>query len=191
MAISAFLEIRGGWIACQLRRYPTLEDSPAGFPCRPATLSLSLSFAPWRTPAPASSASLEVTSQVSPPPTAALPDSSPAPPHSNARTVSVRVWMTPTLPPVVSSSSSVANPYVSSPLHSALLSALSSQSVPFTRYFSPALSLLNCVSPVSFRLLLAHSAIFVVAVVFLLADPDSLRVSPLLSLIIPPCSAAP
>ena len=37
------------------------EDSPARFSCRPATLSLSPGFSPWRPPDPASSVASEVT----------------------------------------------------------------------------------------------------------------------------------
>ena len=40
---------------------PTPEDSPVRFSLRPATLSLSLYLSPWWPPAPASSATLEVT----------------------------------------------------------------------------------------------------------------------------------
>ena len=52
---------------------PTPEDSPTGFPCLPATLSLNLCLSLWQTIAPASSTSLEVTYQVSPLPAAVPP----------------------------------------------------------------------------------------------------------------------
>ena len=92
---------------------------------------------------------------------------------------------------MVSASSSVADPSVSSPLHSVLSSALSSRSVPSTQYFPADLLLLTCVSPVTFRLTLARAAVVSVTAVFLLSAPNSLRVSPPPSLFLPPVPTPP
>ena len=107
---------------------------------------------------------------------------------SDSHAVSVSSWLTYPPSPSVLASSSVANPSVSCSLHSALLYALYSCSVPSTGYFSPAPSL-HCISyrsSVVLFLPLAYAAVFAVSIIFLFATPVFLYVSPLPSLFLPP-----
>ena len=71
-------------------QFPTLEDSLARFPRRPATQSISHCVAPWRPPAPApsASASTSVVSNVAPPPAAVPPGPVSAPLTSSPSAVS-------------------------------------------------------------------------------------------------------
>ena len=103
---------------------PTPEESPAGFFRRSETLSHSLFSTSWRPPAPAASASLDVASKVAPPTGAAPPSPPSAPILSNSPAVSVS--LTSTGSPAVSASSFVAYASISSPLHLAIFSVLSS-----------------------------------------------------------------
>ena len=83
-------------------------------------------------------------------------------------------------PPVVLASSYVAEPSISSPLHLALLSVISSRSVPSAQYLTPAPSMhcLTCGSSVALFLPLTRAAVVAFASVFLLAAPTLLCVSP-------------
>ena len=96
-------------------------------------------------------------------------------------------------PPAVSAFSSVANLYIASPLHSALLYALSSWTFPPTWYFPPDPLLLSLTdrSSVALFLPLSGAAAVAITAVFLLAAPALLFVSPLSSLFLPPTPLPP
>ena len=120
-------------------------------------------------------------------PSSAPPGADSAPLPSNPRAISTSVWSTPPAPPAVSSASSVTNPSNSSPIHLEVFSALSSRSVPSTRYFPHALLLhcLNCGYSIAIFFLISRAAIVDVAAVFLLTTPALLHVSPPPSLFLP------
>ena len=157
---------------------PTTEDSLDGFSCRPETLSLSLFSSPWWPLDPSASVYLEVASEVAPlPEDAPLPDTAPpgsssAPITSNSPDVSIRILPSSFDPPEVSASSSYAESSVSSPLHlallsaisSALLSALSSGPLPLPRYFPLELLSLLLVGGSYFVRLLPPAAVSLVSV---------------------------
>ena len=104
---------------------------------RPETFSLSCFPSPWWPPAPASSASLAVASDVAPPQAAAPPVTVSAPLPSGPYSIGVGVVLASLNPPAVSSSPSDAKSSVSYLLHLAMLAALSSVSVLPTCSSSP------------------------------------------------------
>ena len=130
---------------------------------------------------------------MAPPPAAAPPGLSFAPLPSDSLSVAVSIIPTYPSPPVVLASSSDADSSVSSPLHLALSSALSSGPVPPTRYFPPALP--SCVltggSSVTLFLPLISVAIIYFASAAPLAAPALLRFSPPPSLVLPPAPLPP
>ena len=88
---------------------PLQRTRQPGFPADRQPYDSPFFFTPWQPPAPATSASSEVTSQVSPPPAAAPLGNSPAPLPSDSHTIAVIVWPTYPDPPAVAASSSVAD----------------------------------------------------------------------------------
>ena len=112
---------------------------------------------------------------------------------SNSQAVAVSACPTSPNPPAVSAFSSVAYPSFSSPLHSALSSALFSWTLPTMRYFTlaPSLLFLTGGSSVAPFLPLSDATIVAVATVFLLATPALLRVSHLPPLFLFPALLPP
>ena len=104
--------------------------------------------------------------------------------------VAVRVSLTPSASLAVSAASYVADPSVSLPLHSALLSALSSRSVPSAQYSHYTPLLITCVIGPC-RLPQTRDTIVFVTVVFLFATPVGPLVSSHSYLILPPSSPPP
>ena len=84
---------------------------------------------------------------MSPPPTIMSPECMSVPLSSVPLAVAVRVFQSHTALSVIFTSSSVADPSKFSPIHLALLSALSPSSTPPTRYSFPAPALLTCCWP--------------------------------------------
>ena len=105
---------------------------------RQETPSLSLFSAPCFHPSPSASASSIMASKVALAPAASSPEPSYAPLSSDVPAVAVHVNPASPAPPAVLASSYDADSSISSPLHSALLAALSSVSDPTTRYPPPA-----------------------------------------------------
>ena len=172
---------------------PTPEDSPAGFSRCPATFSFFRFSAPWRPPTPAASTSTSAASDVAPPPAAAPPGTVSAPLPSGFSSVSVGVVPASPSPPEFLASPSDYDSSVSSLLHLVLSAALSSVSVPPTRYFPPmpSLYLPTGGSSVSPPLLLSIDSVVGVASVVPLAAPAVPRFAPLLSLDILPVPLPP
>ena len=181
--------------SCPPSLCPTPEDLLAGFSRHPVTLALSPLPNPWRPPSPAAAVSLEVVSAVAPPPAVAPPGSSSAPLLSNSPAVAVsRLPATPA-PPTFSASYFDANSSVSSPLHLAISSALSSMTLPPAWYSPPAqLSFLHAGGSSAVRLLLLAAiaiAFATAALGFSPTDPSMSRIIHLLSLGLPPSPLPP
>ena len=121
------------------------------------------------------------------PRTAMYPGCSPAWLSYVTRAVAVRVLLTypPPPSPAVSSSSSVAYPLVSAPLHLALSSALYSLPAPSARYPAPAPSLLTCEVPVSLCRLHDRVTVVFVAAILIFAAPVAPVVAPYPPLFLP------